>query len=148
MYCPKCGKGNPKDARFCMHCGADLSGYTVEVAPKIEVSPKISVSAKAEGGVALKWKLKPIGYAERGKHGKLPIYDEVDLAVLENKPFCPLCGNYDCLKPEGKDFKLSTSKRAEEMGDAEIIFYATLGGERKVCYCLACNKYFLLTDGI
>ena len=48
MYCPKCGKENPEDARFCMHCGADLSGYKVEVSPKIDVSPKISVSAKAE----------------------------------------------------------------------------------------------------
>ena len=49
MYCPKCGKENPEGARFCMHCGADLSGYKVEISPKIDVSPKISVSAKAEG---------------------------------------------------------------------------------------------------
>ena len=146
MYCPKCGKKNPEDARFCMHCGADLSEYKVEVAPKIEVSPKISVSAKAEGGVALKWKLQPIGYAERGKYGKLPIYDEVDLAVLETKPFCPLCGNYDCLKPEGKDFKLSSKKDVEEMSREERLFYWEIGREKIVCYCLACNKYFLLTS--
>ena len=49
MYCPKCGKESLEGARFCMHCGADLSGYKVEISPKIEVSPKISVSAKAEG---------------------------------------------------------------------------------------------------
>ena len=49
MYCQKCGKENPGGARFCMHCGADLSGYKVEISPKIDVSPKISVSAKAEG---------------------------------------------------------------------------------------------------
>jgi len=48
MYCPKCGKEIPEGSRFCMHCGADLSGYKVEVSPKIDVSPKISVSAKAE----------------------------------------------------------------------------------------------------
>ena len=45
MYCPKCGEENQEGAKFCMHCGADLSGY------KVEISPKISVSAKAEGGV-------------------------------------------------------------------------------------------------
>ena len=49
MYCPKCGKENQDGSRFCMHCGADLSGYKAESSPKIEVSPKISVSAKAEG---------------------------------------------------------------------------------------------------
>jgi hypothetical protein len=49
MYCPKCGKENPKGSTFCMHCGADLSGDNLEISPKIEVSPKISVSAKAEG---------------------------------------------------------------------------------------------------
>ena len=43
-------KENPEGARFCMHCGADLSGYMVEISSKIEVSPKIevkpSISAK------------------------------------------------------------------------------------------------------
>ncbi len=43
MYCPKCGRKNPEGARFCMHCGADLSGYKVEISPKIQVSPKIEV---------------------------------------------------------------------------------------------------------
>jgi len=42
MYCPKCGKENPEDARFCMYCGADLSGYKVEISPRIEVKPTIS----------------------------------------------------------------------------------------------------------
>ena len=75
MYCPKCGKENSEGARFCMHCGADLSGYKVEVAPKIEVSPKILVSAKAESGMSLKWKLKSEKFAEiGGKYGKLPVY--------------------------------------------------------------------------
>ena len=41
MYCPKCGKENPEGARFCMHCGADLSEYKVEISPNIVVSPKI-----------------------------------------------------------------------------------------------------------
>lgn len=44
MYCPKCGKENQEDARFCMHCGADLSGYKVEISPKIDVSPIINIS--------------------------------------------------------------------------------------------------------
>lgn len=43
MYCPKCGKENLEDARFCMHCGADLSGYKVEISPNISVSPYITV---------------------------------------------------------------------------------------------------------
>jgi hypothetical protein len=42
-FCPKCGKENPEGARFCMHCGADLSGYKVEISPKIDVGPKIEV---------------------------------------------------------------------------------------------------------
>ncbi len=44
MFCQKCGKENSEDARFCMHCRADLSGYRVEISPKIDVSPKISIS--------------------------------------------------------------------------------------------------------
>ncbi len=44
MDCPKCGKENREDARFCMDCGANLSGYKVEISPNITVSPKISVS--------------------------------------------------------------------------------------------------------
>ena len=48
MYCPKCGKEIPEGSRFCMHCGADLSGYKVEVSPKIDVSPKIEVRTNAE----------------------------------------------------------------------------------------------------
>jgi len=43
MYCPKCGKENSEGARFCMHCGADLSGYKVEISPNISVSPYITV---------------------------------------------------------------------------------------------------------
>lgn len=92
MYCQKCGEKNLEDAKFCMHCGADLSGY------KVESSPKISVSAKAEGGVALKWKQKPIKYAEIKGIGKLPVYH--DFVELEDKPFCPHCGNYGSLKWE------------------------------------------------
>lgn len=47
-FCPKCGKENPEDARFCMHCGVYLSGYKVEISPKIDVSPKIEVRTNAE----------------------------------------------------------------------------------------------------
>jgi len=43
MYCPKCGKENQDDAKFCMHCGADLSGYKVAISPNITVSPYITV---------------------------------------------------------------------------------------------------------
>ncbi len=42
MHCPKCGKENSEDARFCMHCGRDFSEHKVEFSPKIEVSPAIS----------------------------------------------------------------------------------------------------------
>ena len=48
MHCPRCGKENPEDANFCMHCGADLREYKVEISPKIEVSPKIKVSPEIE----------------------------------------------------------------------------------------------------
>ena len=27
MYCLRCGKENPKDANFCMHCGASLKSF-------------------------------------------------------------------------------------------------------------------------
>ena len=135
MYCPKCGKENQEDARFCMHCGADLSGYKVEVAPKIEVSPKISVSAKAESGVALKWKLKPIKYAKIEGVGKLPVYEEDTLAELEDKHFCPLCGNYASLK---------------KLKEIEGVYKVIEKGEEKEVYaiynlyhCLACDKKLL-----
>ena len=109
MYCSKCGKENQEDARFCMHCGADLSEYKVEVAPKIVVSPKISVSAKAEGGVALKWKQKPEKYVEIKGKGKLPVFkrfipgsggEAIDpTCILYNSErfYCPQCGNYGAL---------------------------------------------------
>lgn len=112
MYCQKCGKENPEGAKFCMHCVADLSGYKVEVAPKIKVSPKISVSAKAEGGVALKWKQKPIRYAEIKGKGKLPVFERFihgsggsidDVLVHPERFFCPHCGNYGPLEMEKGD---------------------------------------------
>ena len=43
MYCPKCGKENSEDARFCMHCGADFGEMKVEISPKIVVSPTMKV---------------------------------------------------------------------------------------------------------
>jgi hypothetical protein len=48
MYCPKCGKENPEGVWFCMHCGVDLSGYKVEISPRINVSPKIEVRTSIE----------------------------------------------------------------------------------------------------
>lgn len=30
MYCPKCGKENPNDGRFCRKCGIKLSGMPVQ----------------------------------------------------------------------------------------------------------------------
>ena len=114
MYCPKCGKENPEDAKFCMHCGADLSGY------KVEILPKISVTAKAEGGVALKWKQKPYKHVEIKGYGKLPVYRK--FVYLEEKPFCPLCGNYGCV---------------ECMLEIKV---------RWLHHCVACNKYFCCDD--
>lgn len=118
MYCQKCGKENPEDARFCMDCGADLSGY------KVEISPKISVSAKAESGLTLKWRQKPEKYIEiKGLTGydKLPLYKT--FVRLDDKAFCPLCGNYDCLKLKNDCLKLKRTKP----------FYLYL--------CLACGIY-------
>jgi len=135
MYCPKCGEQIPEGSRFCMHCGADLSEYTVEVAPKIEVSPKISVSAKAESGMTLKWKQEPIKYAKIEGVGKLPVYEEDTLAKLEDKHFCPFCGNYASLK------------KLEEM---EGVYEVIEKGEEKEVYaiyhlyrCLACDELLL-----
>ena len=52
MYCPKCGKENPEDARFCMHCGTNLEKAKVEISPKINVSPEIKVSVpKNKSGI-------------------------------------------------------------------------------------------------
>ena len=95
MYCPRCGKENPKGARFCMHCGADLREYKVEISPKIEVSPKIHAEAKAEGIPYPKWRPKVEKYAEIESEGKLPVYKK--FAKFDGKPFCPQCGNYDSL---------------------------------------------------
>jgi hypothetical protein len=132
MFCPKCGKENPEGAKFCMHCGADLSGYKVEISPKVEVSPKISVSAKAEGGVALKWKKKPDGYVEVEEYGRLPLYR--DFVKLEDKPFCPFCGNYACLESEeciDKGFSIFD----EDGREKEVVY-----GDYVIKYCVACNK--------
>ena len=123
MYCPKCGKENQEDASFCMHCGADLSEYEVESSPKIEVSPKISVSAKAEGGVALKWKQKPYRHVEIDGYGKLPVYRK--FVKLEEKAFCPLCGNY---------------------GSVEFVPMAK--GRSRLNHCLACDKYFCCDESL
>jgi hypothetical protein len=102
MYCPKCGKENPEGSRFCMDCGADLSSY------KVEISPKISVSAKAEGGMALKWKQKPIRYAEIKGIGRIPVFEkfipgsseDTNIASHLDRFFCPQCGNYGSLREE------------------------------------------------
>lgn len=126
MFCSKCGKENPGDARFCMHCGADLSEYKVEISPKIEVSPKISVSAKAEGGVALKYRPKEKKYAEIKGEGEVPVYDR--FPELEKNPFCPRCGNYDSLDYVGEK---------QELLKWEV--------NRYFCYiCHACGKLSLI----
>ncbi|KAF5435423.1 zinc-ribbon domain-containing protein [Candidatus Methanophagaceae archaeon] len=106
MYCPKCGKENPEDARFCMDCGADLGGY------RVVISPKISVSAKAEGGVALKWKQKPTKYTEIREKGKIPVFEKFigQRTSRDGSPrnspevyFCPQCGNYGSITLERGD---------------------------------------------
>jgi hypothetical protein len=128
MYCPKCGEENPEGAKFCMHCGADLSGY------KVEISPKISVTAKAEGGVALKWKKKPEEYVEIEEYGELPVY--LDFVELEDKPFCPLCGNYDCLRLLGnEDGIYKVPEKGEEKKEVYKAFY--------IYRCLACENQIL-----
>jgi len=75
MHCPRCGKENPEGANFCMHCGADLREYKVEISPKIEVSPKIHAEAKAEGIPYPKWKQK----LELGRE-----YEELKRAIDTN----------------------------------------------------------------
>ncbi len=52
-FCPKCGKENPGGTIFCMHCGADLSGYKVEISPNFDVSPKISISTMDKEQISL-----------------------------------------------------------------------------------------------
>ena len=137
MYCPKCGKENPEDARFCMHCGADLSRHNVEISPKIVVSPKISVSAKAEGGVALKWKQKPVKYVEIKGKGKLPVFEKfIPGSGGEGieRCYCPQCGNYGALV-EGKENPVCEYYK----GPLGKLF------ERRYCLykCQACEKLSL-----
>lgn len=109
-----------EDAKFCMHCGADLSGY------KVEISPKISASAKVEGGVALKYRPKEKRYVEIKGEGEVPVYDR--FPELEKNPFCPRCGNYDSLDYAGEK---------QELLKWEI--------KRYFCYiCHACGKMSLI----
>lgn len=131
MYCQKCGKKNPEGAKFCMHCGTDLSGYKVDISPKIEVSPKISVSAKAEGVPYPKWKPKIEKYVEIEGEGKLPVYKR--FAEFEGEFFCPQCGNYDCLeyKEEGLEMISRDNVHLYPMYE-----------------CLACGKKSLLPPTI
>ena len=126
MYCPKCGKENPEGARFCMHCGADFSGYKVEISPKIDVSPKISVSAKVEGVPYPKWKPNVDEYAKIKGQGELPVYKK--FAEFDGKSFCPQCGNYDSLEYIGRAGSLLIQ------GDKYFLNVYELYN------CLACNK--------
>jgi hypothetical protein len=132
MYCPKCGKENPEGTRFCMHCGADLSGYKVEISPKIEVSPKISVSTKAEGVSYPKWKPKVDKYVEIKGEGKLPVYKR--FAEFKGEFFCPQCGNYDCLE--------YNEEEGLEMISRDIVHLYPM------YECLACGKKSLLPTTI
>ena len=142
MYCPKCGKENQEGAKFCMHCGADLSSYKVESSPKIEVSPKISVSAKAEGGMALKWKQKPIRYAEIKGKGKLPVFEkfipgsdvtDIDPCSDPERFFCPQCGNYGSLVVE-ENLVWEYFKEGDALFECNYDLYK----------CQACGKLSLL----
>ena len=40
MYCPKCGRQNVDDARFCAGCGAVLNEAQAQVAPAQPVQPQ------------------------------------------------------------------------------------------------------------
>jgi len=130
MHCPRCGKENPEGSNFCMHCGADLREYKVEISPKIEVSPKVSAYAKAEAVPYPKWKPKPERYVEIKGEGKLPVYKR--FAEHEGKPFCPQCGNYDSLECE----PVLKTKHIE--GKSVTIV------EYDVYRCLACDKRSLI----
>jgi len=133
MYCPKCGKEIPEGSRFCMHCGADLSEYKVEVSPNINVSPKVSAYAKAEGVPYPKWKPKVENYVEIKGEGKLPVYER--FAEFNGKPFCPQCGNYDSLDNMGLRGQIM-NKRYEWILDKYTIYK-----------CLACDKSCLISSG-
>jgi RecJ-like exonuclease len=74
MYCPECGKENQDDARFCMHCGADLSECKVQISPKIVVSPTMKVKTSTE-------KTEPM----------CAFCGEVKAVVI-----CPKCGRMVC----------------------------------------------------
>ena len=130
MHCPRCGKENPEGSNFCMHCGADLREYKVEISPKIEVSPKVSVYAKAEAVPYPKWKPKPERYVEIKGEGKLPVYRR--FAEFDEKPFCPHCGAYDSLEVE------SILKTPHMEGRSVTIV------EYNVYRCLACDKRALI----
>ena len=130
MHCPRCGKENPECSNFCMHCGADLREYKVEISPKIEVSPKIHAEAKAEGIPYPKWKPKPERYVGIKGEGKLPVYKR--FAEFNGKFFCPQCGNYDSLECE------SVLKTKHIEGNSVTIV------EYDVYRCLACDKRSLI----
>jgi hypothetical protein len=39
MFCPKCGKENPGDNKFCKECGAALINSSLPITPKYRNSP-------------------------------------------------------------------------------------------------------------
>jgi len=132
MHCPRCGKENPEGANFCMHCGADLREYKVEISPKIEVSPKIHAEAKAEGIPYPKWKPKVERYVEIKGKGKLPVYKR--FAEHEGKPFCPQCGNYDSL-----EYISQVGEIIKHSDNRQMIVKHNLYR----CLASACNKFCL-----
>jgi len=47
MYCPKCGKENPKNAEFCSECGNKIEN----ILEKTETTSKDKISAEKSGTI-------------------------------------------------------------------------------------------------
>ena len=132
MHCPRCGKENPEDANFCMHCGADLREYKVkvEISPKVEIKPKIHAEAKID--TIPKWTPKAKFMLElKGK--ELPVYEKIPEIPHKIRPECFVC-------PECKSFGSINWSEDEKF----VQIKDNTAYECVLCHCVSCEAEFVL----
>ena len=66
MFCPKCGKENPDDGRFCRKCGRNLSDISVEGPKQFNLEDKVQETIGAAFVIGEKRKKKGTWEAAMG----------------------------------------------------------------------------------